>query len=1066
MTQAPNERRQSLILRILLGFGLSLTLVALSAFIGLIIFNRQLADQQVALSSRIGFIELVDVMKVAVLDQQNNIQGYAITRSSKLLTAFERERDSFFQARSQARRLALVTGDSELIDLIDIVSDEARAWSEQVRSASDLDEPGRSADLGRARANTISQQLLTRLRTSLDALQNTSKTNFEQLREEQRDQRRALLAAALLLLLGGMVLGSWIAFSVVRSIRAPLDALSQMAQRLLEGDLSARAQVRRPDELGQFALLFNRMASQLEIKTAQLRSRDIQSGVQAIDQVLMTAGTFQKLLDDVLLELCRQTDARLGAVYLLEKGSLTLSACHGFASHAPATRLAVGEGLVGQAAALATTQRLEHRKDPSTPGYATPMGEISPPYMSAWPLIQQEEVVGVLFLAGFTPLSEQLSNLLASLQQRLSTAILNARSVETIARQREELETLFQQLADGIILADADGCVLQINPAGLEIFGRPEAEVHAMPPERYSEYFGIYKLDRTPVREEDLPFKRAIRTNQAIEGQYYIRHPDGSGLTVNARAAPLRSNDGRVIGGVAVLRDISREQQQRAVIQHANRVLAKQQQQLRTLQRLTNLVNQQLSDLPGLLQTLVDAVTDAIPGAQFCLIVLYHREHDLLELTASAGISEDNLWAHGPLRPGEGLLGQVFSTGTAQMVQGNVMPTAGQRTLSELPAQVLAVAIESARAGRLGVLAIGNWEDTSAFEDEDRKLLAAFGEQAAIAINNAQLINTLEEREERLAAQNDVLANQKYELESGNRELERQRQQIQAQNLQLLEATQLKSQFLANMSHELRTPMNAIIGFSQLLVRQHPVKQLNAQQLDMVQRILNNGKHLLSLINDVLDLSKIEAGRLELRCEELNLTELVESTVEGLRPLADQKGLGLKVNSQIKDSRATNDPARLRQVLVNLLSNAIKFTESGEVRVEVNELRTEQLTLSVQDTGIGIHQEELERIFKEFYQLDQTPTRKHGGTGLGLAITDRLVHMMGGSITVESTPGAGSTFRVELPRRVVPAISQAIVLAGSPSHLRPVPPVDSSVVGDVQGQQLYYPQGDRFYFPS
>jgi signal transduction histidine kinase len=211
--------------------------------------------------------------------------------------------------------------------------------------------------------------------------------------------------------------------------------------------------------------------------------------------------------------------------------------------------------------------------------------------------------------------------------------------------------------------------------------------------------------------------------------------------------------------------------------------------------------------------------------------------------------------------------------------------------------------------------------------------------------------------------------------------------------------------------------MNAVIGFAQVLLRQRTAT-LTTQQVDMVERILNNGKNLLALINDILDLSKIEAGRLEFKREEFNLTELVLTTIAELRPLAEQKQLPLEVHAKLDNPIVVNDSTRLRQVLINLLSNAIKFTETGSVEVRVSEISPIQLVISVKDTGIGIAESDLEHIFEEFRQVDQGTTRKHGGTGLGLAITKSLVHMMQGKITVESKLGQGSTFRVELPRQV------------------------------------------------
>jgi signal transduction histidine kinase len=219
------------------------------------------------------------------------------------------------------------------------------------------------------------------------------------------------------------------------------------------------------------------------------------------------------------------------------------------------------------------------------------------------------------------------------------------------------------------------------------------------------------------------------------------------------------------------------------------------------------------------------------------------------------------------------------------------------------------------------------------------------------------------------------------------------------------------------MSHELRTPMNAIIGFSQILLRPK-FGQLTHQQADMVERILNNGKHLLMLVNEVLDFSKLETGRLDLKAEIFDVLKVINLAVSEMRSLADAKNLSLLVHTDLQNSLVFNDPVRVKQILINLLSNAIKFTESGEVYVEVKELPANQITIIIRDTGIGIAPRDFKRIFEAFRQVDQTLTRKYPGTGLGLAIVDSLVRMMGGKIFLESKLGIGSTFKIELPRQI------------------------------------------------
>lgn len=284
------------------------------------------------------------------------------------------------------------------------------------------------------------------------------------------------------------------------------------------------------------------------------------------------------------------------------------------------------------------------------------------------------------------------------------------------------------------------------------------------------------------------------------------------------------------------------------------------------------------------------------------------------------------------------------------------------------------------------------------------------------------------------ARQKDQLLRETNELlKTKNQQLEQKQQQIHLQNLELVRASQLKSQFLAMMSHEIRTPMNAIMGFTQILLQEKKGALTNAQQA-MLQRIFDNSHNLLGLLSRLLDFSKIESGRTEIEPTLVNLPKLLLSTVEELRSLAKQKQLQLTTQIQLNEKQIVTDAGLLRQVLVNLISNAIKFTESGTIKVQVSE-EGEQVAIAIQDTGAGIAAENLDQIFAAFCQVDQSTTRQQAGTGLGLAITQSLVTLMQGEIQVESQLGSGSTFRVILPRH--------LDLAGAPTPPRYVPPVIS-----------------------
>ncbi len=250
-----------------------------------------------------------------------------------------------------------------------------------------------------------------------------------------------------------------------------------------------------------------------------------------------------------------------------------------------------------------------------------------------------------------------------------------------------------------------------------------------------------------------------------------------------------------------------------------------------------------------------------------------------------------------------------------------------------------------------------------------------------------------------------------------NTELEQRVQQrteeLIAANVRLKAATLAKSDFLASMSHELRTPLNTIIGFSNLL-ETGMVGELTPEQLKQIGMIHGAGKHLLSLVNEVLDLASIEAGRVQIEQTPLDVSLTVSEVVEPLAVLAEEKGLDLSVAVSAAAAGLVTDSRRLEQVLFNLLGNAIKFTESGSVRIEVGR-EDGDIVFAISDTGRGIPAEDLPHIFDEFYQVDRPDIGKTEGTGLGLSVSKRLVELLGGTIAVRSVPGAGTTFTVRLP---------------------------------------------------
>ncbi|MEX2114719.1 MAG: ATP-binding protein [Pirellulales bacterium] len=265
----------------------------------------------------------------------------------------------------------------------------------------------------------------------------------------------------------------------------------------------------------------------------------------------------------------------------------------------------------------------------------------------------------------------------------------------------------------------------------------------------------------------------------------------------------------------------------------------------------------------------------------------------------------------------------------------------------------------------------------------------------------------LEEANTEMAVVNTQLRDEVVERRRVQQELEQAKNAAEAAN-------RAKSEFLANMSHELRTPLNSVIGFSDVLVEQ-AFGPLNENQAQYVTDILDSGQHLLSLVNDILDLAKIEAGSLEINFGPVDVGRLVERSLQMFRERAIRSGVRLAAQTDPRADHFEADERRLKQLLYNLLSNAIKFTnEGGEVRVEV-ELRAEGLELKVVDTGVGVPAHLQEKIFESFYQADSTLSKNAQGTGLGLAVARQIAELHGGTIHVHSELGEGSTFIVRLP---------------------------------------------------
>ncbi len=407
--------------------------------------------------------------------------------------------------------------------------------------------------------------------------------------------------------------------------------------------------------------------------------------------------------------------------------------------------------------------------------------------------------------------------------------------------------------------------------------------------------------------------------------------------------------------------------------------------ELQALGKVGQAVNSTL-DLDTVLSTVVAHAVE-ISGADAGTIYEYNEAAAVFEPRANYGVSEEMVDALRESRLGLG--DTIVGKSVVQRVPMQISDVMrdGDSRLRELllSAGIRAVlAVPLLREERvIGALSIRR-RTAGEFTPSVVALLQTFASQSVLAIENARLFK-----------------------------------QIQAASEELRTASQHKSQFLANMSHELRTPMNAIIGISEMLLED--ARDLKREdECEPLERILRAAQHLLALINDILDLSKIEAGKMEVNLESFAIAPLIEDVAATIRPMAEKNGNRLQIECAPDLGFVLGDPMRVRQALLNLASNAAKFTENGTVTIagaRRSEAGQDWIALRVADTGIGMTQEQSDRLFQDFVQADSTTTRKYGGTGLGLAISRRFCRMMGGDITVTSALGRGSTFTISLPAR-------------------------------------------------
>jgi PAS domain S-box-containing protein len=580
------------------------------------------------------------------------------------------------------------------------------------------------------------------------------------------------------------------------------------------------------------------------------------------------------------------------------------------------------------------------------------------------PLRASKAVRGVLAIQSYDPqvrITQKHLEILSILGTQAAAAIERLQAREDLAASEADLRALFASMEDVVLVVDSDARYVRIAPTNPSSLIRPPDEL-----------IGQRMVDVLPKETADLfvaAIQETFKSDRAVQLEYQSQVGDKKFWFL----ANLSKLDDQHVFWVA--RDITQRKNAEEAIERRNTYLAASAE-------IGRLVTSTL-DLDTIFSRTVNLVRDRFGFYHAAIFVVEETGFNavLQEATGEAG-EQMKSEQHSLVVGSNSVVGEVTQTGEPRVVNDVLLsPLHKQNPL------LVKTRAEAAIPLRIGDRIIGALDiqsiQVNAFSEDDVAVLQTLADQVAVAIDNAR----------------------SYDLS------------VQAVK-EMREIDRLKSQFLANMSHELRTPLNSIIGFSRVILKGIDGPITDLQQNDLT-AIYNSCQHLLGLINDILDLSKIEAGKMELAIEEVNITEVVNSVMSTATGLIKDKPIKLLKDMPEELPTANADAIRVRQVLLNLLSNAAKFTDEGTVtvnaRIQPGPAGQPEIKISVTDTGPGISEQDQTKLFQAFSQVDDSPTRKTGGSGLGLSISQRLIHLHGGQIGIESEVGKGSTFYFTLP---------------------------------------------------